>query len=802
MPGRDGRKAEDADESALPPDVLAELVDGLFGPNVSFVVGAICCLAIGTTIAVRTESAWPTAVTALLAVMVAGRGVLAIAYRRRDRAAAPATATVRRWERRYAIGAMTFGAALGALCVAVFLATDDTLCHLLANGVATGYTAGVTARNSARPRIAIAQLALVLLPIAVAAALLGGPLYWLLAGVTVLYFVATVEIVLFLGNRHRRLLLATRETSRLAASLAAQNLRFDAALGNMSHGLCMFDRAGRLAVCNARLCEIYRVPPGTFTPGMTVLDMIEASAAAGNHPQIDPVEMAAEYERRLGAGAPSQSTMALGPDRTILLSQWPIADGGAVVLFEDITERERAEARAQWLATHDDLTGLPNRTKFSATLEAAIRTAEHEGRRFAVMFLDLDRFKFVNDTLGHAAGDRLLGVIAGRLAGCVEEGDVVSRLGGDEFVILLRDTGDAAGAGAVARRILSTVVEPVVVQGQECRVAASIGVAFFPDDGADEQTLTRNADAAMYLAKDEGRNCVRFFSPVIEARSIERLMMETSLRGALERNELVLHYQPKKDLATGEVSGVEALLRWNHPALGLLLPGRFVPLAEDTGLIVPIGRFVLHAACAQGMAWQRRGLPPVTIAVNLSPRQFADENLLVDIEEALAWSGFPPGLLELEITESMVMQNIGRAVDLLTAVREMGIRLAIDDFGTGYASMALIKQMPIDTIKIDRTFLSDVPADPEARAITDAIIALGKALDLTIVGEGVELSAQEDFLRERGCDEMQGFLFSRPLPADALAVFLAEHHARADRPAAGAAASADRDAAPPRCAVA
>jgi diguanylate cyclase (GGDEF)-like protein len=388
------------------------------------------------------------------------------------------------------------------------------------------------------------------------------------------------------------------------------------------------------------------------------------------------------------------------------------------------------------------------------------------------LFIDLDRFKVINDTLGHADGDTLLLEMANRLRQTLRASDVVARLGGDEFVVILPELADEQDVAAVARKLLSVVMKPVMLRGQECRVTASIGVALYPENGDDEQTLTKNADMAMCLAKEEGKNDFRCFSNDMKTQSIERLMLETNLRKALEREEFVLYYQPKIDLRTGKITGVEALLRWDQPDLGILPPTQFIPLAEETGLIVPIGRWVLRTACEQHMAWQCDGLPPICMAVNLSPRQFQYEHLLRDIDETLAATGIPPELLELEITESMVMQNVERAIDLLTKIKERGVRLAMDDFGTGYSSMALIKRFPIDTLKIDRSFIRDLPNDADDMAIADAIIGLGKALRLTIVAEGVETMEQEAFLRDHACDEMQGYLFSRPVSAESIPTLL------------------------------
>ncbi len=444
----------------------------------------------------------------------------------------------------------------------------------------------------------------------------------------------------------------------------------------------------------------------------------------------------------------------------------------AIDNFDRADEKTRADERIEYLASHDSLTKLPNREMFNELLRHAIEAARRYQRRFAVLFIDLDRFKVINDSLGHAAGDMLLVEIAGRLRGALRSSDVVARLGGDEFVVILEETAEREDVERIAGNLLSVLSQSLQLSGHECHTTASIGIAMYPSDGDDVQALTKNADMAMYLAKEDGKNGFRFFTQEIKTQSIERLTLETALRRALERDQFELHYQPKVDMAAGQITGVEALLRWTHPELGVLSPVQFIPLAEETGLIVPIGRWVLREACAQNMAWQRRGLRPVSMAVNLSPRQFADEHLLQDIDEALASSGMSAALLQLEVTESMVMRNVSRAVKVLDAIQSRGIRLAIDDFGTGYSSMSLMKQFPIDTIKIDRSFVRDLPNDSEDRAIAQAIIGMGKALGMTVIAEGVETVEQQAFLRSHACDEMQGYLFSKPLPSAQMASLL------------------------------
>ena len=478
-----------------------------------------------------------------------------------------------------------------------------------------------------------------------------------------------------------------------------------------------------------------------------------------------------------------QITAANGEARYNSVSGVPLFDRhgkfkGYHGVSRDITAKKRSDERIQYLATHDGLTGLPNREMFSTVLNMALTSARRYERKFAVIFIDLDRFKLINDTLGHDAGDLLLKEVAGRLSRSLRASDLVARLGGDEFVVLVQEIKDDKQAARVARKILSAVIKPIKLVGQECRVTASVGISMFPRDAQDEQTLMKNADIAMYLAKEEGKNNYQFFTTSIKAQTLERLTLETALRRALERREMSLHYQAKLDLKSGQINGAEALLRWNHPELGSVSPAQFIPLAEETGLIVPIGRWVLKTACAQNMAWQRMGLSPVCMAVNLSPRQFNDEHLLRDIGIVLAETGMNPELLELEITEGMVMQDSQRTARVLSEIKKLGIKLAIDDFGTGYSSLAQIKRFPIDTIKVDRSFIRNLPQDAEDKAITQAIIAMGKTLSLTVVAEGVETGEQEAFLREHSCDETQGYYFSKPVGSDAFEALLRGHIAR------------------------
>ena len=444
-------------------------------------------------------------------------------------------------------------------------------------------------------------------------------------------------------------------------------------------------------------------------------------------------------------------------------------------VLNDISARRRDEARLTALANFDLLTSLPNRALFHQRLQRSLVHAQRFNEGLAVLFIDLDRFKNVNDTLGHDTGDRVLQAVAERLKGCLREVDTLARLGGDEFAVLIEQVSDTRFVGSVARKLLKAVAEIIMLGDQEYQITASVGISTYPADGSDGTTLLKNADIAMYRAKEMGKNNSQFYAAAMNANSMVRLSLETGLRHALERGEFLLHYQPKVDIASGRISGMEALVRWMRPGLGMVSPADFIPLAEETGLIVPIGAWVLKTACERNRAWQRQGMPPLRVAVNLSARQFVQANLVSEVARVLDASGLAPASLELEITESMVMDNPERAIQTLRQLKSMGISLAIDDFGTGYSSLGYLKRFPIDNIKIDRSFIKDIPRNNDDAIITRTIIDMTHNLRLKVIAEGVETVAQLDFLRAHGCDEIQGYYFSRPLAEDAfLALVLAQ----------------------------
>ncbi len=427
-------------------------------------------------------------------------------------------------------------------------------------------------------------------------------------------------------------------------------------------------------------------------------------------------------------------------------------------------ERKRYQVQLEHQANYDALTGLPNRNLLHDRMRQAVY-AQRQPRSMAVAFMDLDNFKFVNDSLGHGAGDKLLKGMADRLRAVLREGDTVARLGGDEFVVILNDQGSEEVIFRAMQRISAEIAQPMVIDGHELTVTCSAGVSMFPQDGADFDTLLKNADAAMYRAKDHGRSNVQFYTSEMNERINERVALENALRRALERNELSLHFQQKRDLRSGALAGAEALVRWNHPEWGLLRPERFIPLAEETGLIVAIGEWVLHDACRQARAWLDRGLEPGRVSVNLSARQFRQEGLVRMVSRVLEDTGIEPARIELELTESMVMHNVSSAIATLHGLKSLGVALSVDDFGTGYSSLAYLKDFPIDTLKIDRSFVRDIGRGGDHEGvIAQAVISLGHALHLKVIAEGVETDDQVRFLKRHGCDEVQGFFYGEPVP--------------------------------------
>ncbi|HEY8554619.1 MAG TPA: EAL domain-containing protein [Burkholderiales bacterium] len=580
---------------------------------------------------------------------------------------------------------------------------------------------------------------------------------------------ASVAVITYIIVRYRLL--------DVTVELAARQI-----LETINDGLFVLDQEGYIRVVNDTLLEIVGEPrealigrriPRSLRRLLTPEELASIRAGVPMH------NREIEYRRRDG----TVLTLSFAMSVLRTSASDPVA---YVCVLRDISEQKRAESRIRFLAYYDNLTSLPNRQQFEEEVRRALVRAAHAQRMVALLFLDIDHFKRVNDTLGHMHGDALLQAIAGRLVGCIrkarpgapEDSAVIARLGGDEFIAALYDLENQEDAARVAERVLAAVSEPVRLDEHEVSVTASLGISIYPYDGHDVETLMKHADAAMYQAKEAGRNSFFFYDRAMNASMLNRLAIEARLHKALENGSLSLHYQPLISMHDSAVQGVEALLRWNDPELGPVPPESFIPIAEDTGLILPIGEWVLRTACAQARAWLDAGIPVGRIAVNISGRQFRDRDLVARVSAALAAARLEPRYLELELTESVVMQDALHTRRTLAALKAMGVHLSIDDFGTGYSSLSYLRSFPIDTLKIDRSFVRDIASDADTEAIVSAIIAMARSLKLGVVGEGVETEAQRAFLLAHGCKRVQGFLYCEPLPPTELERWLRAQAAR------------------------
>lgn len=560
------------------------------------------------------------------------------------------------------------------------------------------------------------------------------------------------------------------ERKRMEEALFAEKERAQVTLSSIGEAVLCTDVEGSITFLNV-MAETMTGWPCEQAVGRPLADVLKMLGATTRKTMPIPTVIAPDRSRiitlppsfilvrRDGFEMPIEDSVAPIRDREGVLT-------GAVVVFRDVSAARAMAAQMTHSAEHDYLTNLPNRMLLKDRVEQAIILARRHGTRLAVLYLDLDGFKHINDSLGHPIGDKLLQSVARRLVECARSSDTVSRQGGDEFVVLLSEVERPEDAVLAASRMLKAVAEAHSIDEHDLHVTTSIGVSIFPEDGADAQTLIQNADTAMYQAKENGRQSYQYFKPEMNARAVERQSIEESLRRALQRDEMSLHYQPKINFKTGAITGAEALLRWTHPTRGMVSPTTFIPVAEDCGLIVPIGKWVLRQACTQAQAWVAAGLPPASIAVNVSARQLRDGGFLDGLFAILGQTGLDPRLLELELTESVLMTHAESAAAILKTVRAHGIQVAVDDFGTGYSSLSYLRKFQIDALKIDQSFVGEIATADSDTSIVTAVISMARSLNLRVVAEGVETLAQSTFLRDHECDEAQGYYFSRPVPSD------------------------------------
>ncbi|HEY4834812.1 MAG TPA: EAL domain-containing protein [Bradyrhizobium sp.] len=542
--------------------------------------------------------------------------------------------------------------------------------------------------------------------------------------------------------------------------LKIRNFQFDTAINNMSQGLCFFDANHRLIVCNDMFVDMYDLPRDRVGPGTPLTEIVDLRFEAGSFPEMSRDEYLHWRTNVAISNEPTDSVVELKNGRTFKIRHRPMPDGGWVATHEDITEQRVSELKIEYMAHHDALTDLANRVLLNERLEQALGRRIHRTEMVAVHHLDLDQFKAVNDTFGHPAGDKLLKIVAERLRALVRETDTIARMGGDEFVIVQAPITDPTEATSLAQAIIASISEPFDLDGHQAAIGASVGIAVGPSDGLRPDKLLRNADLALYRAKGDGRGTFRFFEPAMDLQMQTRRIVEQDLRKALPAEEFELYYQPVVNLASNEISGFEALIRWNHPLRGMVAPSSFIPLAEEIGFIVPLGEWVIRQACLTAAQWPEH----LHVAVNISAAQFRSPGLLQVIVGALAASGLSPTRLEIEITETVLLQNRDTTLAVLHQLRALGVRIALDDFGTGYSSLTYLQCFPFDKIKIDRSFVKDITENTGSLNIVRAVAALAKGMGMTATAEGVETGEQLDKVTSEGCTEMQGYLFSRPLP--------------------------------------
>jgi diguanylate cyclase (GGDEF)-like protein len=673
-------------------------------------------------------------------------------------------AETRRWDREFFVGATVFSLILGLNCFLALRTTDNVAAHLTAVAATIAFSSGYVARNAGRPFFVTLQLLCFCLPLAAGLLSSENTLYHPIGYFAFFFIVSNVAITLSIYRNLLALSRATRTSEQLATKLQRQNVTLDAALNHMGHGLAMFDASLALAVCNKRFRELYGLTDELTRPG-TPLAEIEQFLAENellNRDHASELSLCCHRVLRIQQETRCEITTSQG--RALVVSVGSVPDGGVILHTEDATDRKHTEAKIERMARFDELTGLANRFEFSAALKKACRRLSQTGRSFSVMYVDLDNFKQVNDSLGHSAGDKVLIETARRLQVSSCYGDVVARFGGDEFV-LIHFGQTEEDSRAAAERIVDAMLKPIAIDGKTVYVTASLGVAFAPVHGTKPSDLLRHADLALYKAKEAGRSTAMVFSPEMAAAVAERNELETHLRRASETSSLALHYQPIVDLETRKIISFEALMRWPHPLRGAVSPGVFIPIAEEIGLIGNLGDWAIRQACIDASGWPTE----IGVAVNVSPLQFRHAARLIEtVRDALRVSGIAPSRLSLEVTESLLIEDQESTLDAIHELLRIGVRLSLDDFGTGYSSLAYLATYPFSQVKIDRSFAQDVTSDPNSQYIIQAVCELANRFNMRVVVEGIETEEQLSAIRALGAERAQGYLFGRAEPIEVI----------------------------------
>jgi len=742
----------DKEKNELPSEIYISLVGSLYSDPRTLLAGAVGTTAAALVTAVKTGEPALWLCTLAIAAISGLRAIemRAFAQQRSEIRTAEAAA---RWELRYVIGSAAFVALLGTWCLVAFATTSDPEVQLLSFSMTLVNMIGVAGRNFGSRLLVTAQLICAGGPL-LAALLMTGEIYLsVYACVLFPFFVSFKGISDRLRRTFLDAVIATRDVGLLAG-------RLDTALNNMSHGLCMLDEQRHVVIANSRLPSLLQIEDSLVRPGVSFRTILRECLKAGTLATTGLSKLLRNVEARLSGSIQSPLSIETGAGRTLALTFSPISNGGSVVLVEDVTEQKNAEAQIKYLAHFDALTGLPNRNAFREELDRVLSVIDRIGG-CAILFVDLDQFKQVNDTLGHPCGDALLKKVADRLRRIVRETDIIARLGGDEFVVLQSPLEHAEKASLLARRIVEELAEPYNIEGSEVVIGASVGISTAPIDGRDGDVLLKNADMALYRAKSEGRACWRFFEPEMDAKVKARRKLELDLRSAVSNDAFELYYQPLINLKTMKVSACEALLRWPHPERGMISPAEFIPVAEEMGLIVEIGNAVLRKACNEAMRWPSN----VSVAVNLSALQLRRSDVVESVRTSLASSRLAPERLELEITESALVKDTEAARAVLTQLRTLGVKISLDDFGTGYSSLSYLHSLPLNKIKIDRSFLLEIESSERSRTLLSGVARLSDELGLSVVAEGIETEEQLALLvRDGHVQEVQGFLFSRAIP--------------------------------------